>query len=92
VRLFLGGRCLILDGVWLLGRGCVMDAEVFLVVLLVYVDSYLFVSSASILQIGVGLSNNHASCEYNRRVPRDCLTWALGRRFLCAFYSILRQR
>jgi hypothetical protein len=33
------------------------------VIILIYVDSYLFVCSTSILQVGVGLSNNHASCE-----------------------------
>ena len=39
------------------------------VIILIYVDSYLFVCSTSILQVGVGLSNNHASCEY-RSLPR----------------------
>jgi predicted ferric reductase len=35
------------------------------VVLLVYVDSYFFVISTSILQVGVGLTQNMAACEYS---------------------------
>ena len=46
----------------------VKDADE-VVIILIYVDSYLFVCSTSILQVGVGLSNNHASCEY-RSLPR----------------------
>jgi hypothetical protein len=34
------------------------------VVLAVYVDSYLFITSQAILQIGVGLQSNDHSCEY----------------------------
>jgi hypothetical protein len=59
VRLFLGGIYLILDGVC----AFLLEGADGVVIILIYVDSYLFVCSTSILQVGVGLSNNHASCE-----------------------------
>jgi hypothetical protein len=34
-----------------------------LVIILLYLDSYLFVMSTSILQVGVGINANYASCE-----------------------------
>jgi hypothetical protein len=37
----------------------------FSVVLLVYVDSYLFVASTSILQVGIGLTNQFPACEFD---------------------------
>lgn len=34
------------------------------VILFVYIDSYFFVASTSILQVGVGLTSDAAACEY----------------------------
>jgi hypothetical protein len=65
VRLFRGGLYHILDGVCTL----FLEGADGVVIILIYVDSYLFVCSTSILQVGVGLSNDHASCEYRLR-PR----------------------
>jgi len=43
--------------------GKAADLGVCTVILFVYIDSYLFVASTTILQVGVGLADNFSSCE-----------------------------
>ena len=51
--------------------------------LAVYVDSYLFVFSTSVLQIGIGLSSNMAACEF--RPLFSCLIFRAAI-FMCIFF------
>ena len=55
------------------------------VILLIYVDSYFFVSSTSILQVGVGLTSNRATCEYPPR-PRSMINIVRAAIFMCIFF------
>ena len=54
------------------------------VILLVYIDSYLFVASTSILQVGIGLTSNFAACEYSPW-SRDSLI-ARAADFMCILF------
>ena len=39
----------------------------------IYLDSYLFVVSTSILQVGIGLNNNLAACSYTPPMPANLI-------------------
>jgi len=60
-----------------------------LVVLAVYVDSYFFIFSTSIIQVGIGTSTNMATCEYASpfRVPNF-----LEPQFSCVYFSTALQK
>ena len=56
---------------------------------MVYLDSYLFVTTTSILQVGVGVTSNFSACEYtsNKSSP-NCAERLLS----CVYVFIARQR
>jgi hypothetical protein len=56
------------------------------VVLGVYLDSYLFVISTTILQIGIGLQHNRATCEYHPYHSYDFLIFVRAAIFMCIFF------
>lgn len=60
-----------------------------LVILLVYLDSYLFVTTTSILQVGVGVTANFAACEYlSQEIIANCAEPLRS----CAYAFIARRR
>ena len=55
------------------------------VILVVYVDSYLFVISASILQVGVGVNSNQKACACIPKVLKR-INFVRAGIFICIFF------